>query len=238
MVRRRELGNGRLVAQPLYKSHLYTITASNLPPTPRLPEEFRLGTIQDHHVEHMHKHWKFRETRSVDAYRRMLHTVPAVGVFTTTTAPATTTTADETVLDKAKKNTNVGTTMEDTLGYTVISKKGLSNTLETNVKESDAHGETMISGGDEVGRFDTSDLPVAWTSFSYRNCINHTYTLKEYRRRGLGRAVTVALATRVLHDDDRVSALVICDNDTAIKFHEQLGFTRECDLGWQRYSVL
>ncbi|XP_071544950.1 uncharacterized protein Glyat isoform X2 [Panulirus ornatus] len=237
MVRCGELGNGRLVADPLLTAHLYAITASRLPITPRLAREFRLGAIEEHHTEHLYKHWKFSETMTLESYRRMLRTLPSVGVFTTDTAPANTT-ADETLQDKTLKNINLGKTTQESLECTVNGKNGIQNTLETTVTEDDASRETMISGGDVTGQSHTSDLPVAWTSLSYMNYINNTFTLKEYRRRGLGRAVTLALAARVLEDDDRVLAYVVTDNDTSIKFHEELGFTCECDFGWQRYSVL
>lgn len=194
-----------------------------------------MGPIEEDHVEHLHKHWMYGSSVSLESYKRMLRTLPGVGVFTTTAAPATTT-GDE-LQNNIKQTVSGAKTLEDTRAITVDGKMSLGNTVERTVTKDDVPRETLSTDGDEAGLPETNGLPVAWTSLAHSNYISNTYTLKEYRRLGLGRAVTTALAARLLQEDDRASVFIVDNNEASIKLHEQLGFIRECAFGWRTYSL-
>lgn len=237
MVRSGLLANGRLVVQPVSLGHLYTITTSRLPVISRLPKEFRLGPIEEHHMDHLYKHWQYNEDETLESYKNMLRVLPNVGVYNAYVAEATTI-GHETLKENTKKTVSVSQTLEDTPARTVKGKKIQRNTLEETITDDHALEKTLNNCGDEAGWSRINEMPVAWTGLSHNNIICNTYTLKEYRCRGLGRAVTAALAARVLQDDDRLSGYADYHNGAAIKILEQLGFTRECDVGWQTYSIL
>lgn len=78
--------------------------------------------------------------------------------------------------------------------------------------------------------------PVSWVQLNRNNKLSNTFTLPEYRRRGLAQAVTLALAAHVTRQSGRASLYINDDNEASATFHKRLGFTRECAVTWQAFS--
>lgn len=71
---------------------------------------------------------------------------------------------------------------------------------------------------------------VAW-SWLYRHGFQgNTFTVPEFRRRGLGTAATLALAEKLRQLDIVVRIMVNHANTASISYHQSLGFERQCDL--------
>lgn len=78
--------------------------------------------------------------------------------------------------------------------------------------------------------------PVSWVQLGRSNSMGNTFTIPEYRRRGLAQVVTLALANHVIRLGSKASVYICDENKASILFHERLGFGRKCAISWQPYS--
>lgn len=97
------------------------------------------------------------------------------------------------------------------------------------------HSEESIETQDNDDQ-STLTKPVSWTHLSTAHAITNTFTLSKYRRLGLSRAVSHAIATQMVQDTGRAFAFISDDNEASIKLHEYLGFTKQCEIAWQYYQ--
>ncbi|KAG7166232.1 uncharacterized protein LOC121869617 [Homarus americanus] len=116
-------------------------------------------------------------------------------------------------------------------GYAVYPTQGEGEAAGYSLSGAETERDSGASGEGEC-----EAPPVAWAHLSQVNTISNVFTLEGYRRLGLGGAATLALAAHLLQEEHRVSSYVNDYNYASIKFHEHLGFTKECPLGWQMFS--
>ncbi|XP_076059642.1 uncharacterized protein LOC143036276 [Oratosquilla oratoria] len=108
----------------------------------------------------------------------------------------------------------------------MISKFPSVAAFKTNPEESDL---TQLK--DNV----LQSLPVSWALEFPNGSMGNTFTLPEYRWRGLGRLVSLTLSRRL---DDLCSPVFIFVDNTntfSIGFHTGMGFRRACPLGFELY---
>lgn len=73
---------------------------------------------------------------------------------------------------------------------------------------------------------------VSWIHQYKNGYMGNTFTLPEYRRLGLARGATLALAREAI-ESGRPPYLVIDETNTdSILFHEKIGFKKQCGVGW------
>ncbi|XP_047481141.1 uncharacterized protein LOC125033568 [Penaeus chinensis] len=71
---------------------------------------------------------------------------------------------------------------------------------------------------------------VSWC-FLHNLCfLANTFTIPEHRRQGFGTAVALAMAQKLRQKDIPVRSVVERSNAASIRYHENLGFRRQCDM--------
>lgn len=70
---------------------------------------------------------------------------------------------------------------------------------------------------------------VAWSLLYKHGFLGNTFTVPEYRRRGLGTAATLAMSEKLRQLDITVRIMVNHTNTASISYHKSLGFEKECD---------
>ncbi|MPC60315.1 hypothetical protein E2C01_054356 [Portunus trituberculatus] len=71
---------------------------------------------------------------------------------------------------------------------------------------------------------------VSWVRTTKNGWMGNTYTLPHYRRRGLASTATLALARQMLQESIFAIVAIENTNTASIKFHEGLGFKRQCAI--------
>lgn len=71
---------------------------------------------------------------------------------------------------------------------------------------------------------------VSWTRTSSNGWIGNTFTLPQHRRQGLAGVATVTLAHQMLQEGLKAYLGIQACNTASVKFHERLGFRRQCDI--------
>ncbi|XP_045127558.1 uncharacterized protein LOC123514041 [Portunus trituberculatus] len=88
----------------------------------------------------------------------------------------------------------------------------------------------LIDSSTEELQEETQETLVSWIRTSKYGFMGSTFTLPQYRRRGLAGTATLIL-TRQLMQEGLLPAVMIEKNNTAsISFHGDLGFVRQCAL--------
>lgn len=71
---------------------------------------------------------------------------------------------------------------------------------------------------------------VSWIRTTKYGWMGNTFTLLHHRRRGLASRATLALARQMLQEGFFANAAILDNNTVSIKFHEDLGFKRQCAI--------
>ncbi|XP_047481265.1 uncharacterized protein LOC125033635 [Penaeus chinensis] len=71
---------------------------------------------------------------------------------------------------------------------------------------------------------------VAWSLLYRHGFLGNTFTIPEYRRRGLGTASTLAMAETLRQLDITVRIMANHTNTASISYHKSLGFEKQCDM--------
>ena len=79
---------------------------------------------------------------------------------------------------------------------------------------------------------ETDGTLVSWICTNKFGWMGNTFTLPQYRRRGLAGMATVALARQLLQEGLLASVAIENKNIGSIKFHESLGFKRQNATSW------
>ncbi|XP_076069326.1 glycine N-acyltransferase-like protein 1 [Oratosquilla oratoria] len=91
--------------------------------------------------------------------------------------------------------------------------------------------EKLPSAAVYVGDGDSA-RPVSWIQ-SYRyGSLGNTFTLPEYRRKGLASAVTLTLAKKVAACGRPVYLMIEDYNEDSKRMHEKMGFRKACLMTW------
>ncbi|XP_042879495.1 uncharacterized protein LOC122257950 [Penaeus japonicus] len=85
-------------------------------------------------------------------------------------------------------------------------------------------GEGDAGGGDR--------RLVSWIHHYKNGSMGNTFTLPEYRRLGLARCATLALAYKNIESGRRAYVFIDEVNTDSILFHEKTGFKKQCGIGW------
>ncbi|XP_069983880.1 uncharacterized protein [Penaeus vannamei] len=72
--------------------------------------------------------------------------------------------------------------------------------------------------------------PVSWSFLYHIGFLGNTFTVPEHRRRGLGTAVTLAMAESLRQKKLPVRSIVDSSNGASITYHRKLGFEKLCDV--------
>ncbi|XP_076069817.1 uncharacterized protein LOC143041693 isoform X3 [Oratosquilla oratoria] len=83
----------------------------------------------------------------------------------------------------------------------------------------------FVSDGD-------SARPVSWIQSYKLGSIGNTFTLPEYRRKGLASAVTLTLAKKVAAIGRPVYLMIEDYNEDSKRMHEKMGFRKACLMKW------
>ena len=71
---------------------------------------------------------------------------------------------------------------------------------------------------------------VSWVRTTKIGWMGNTFTLPHHRRRGLASMATLALAHQMLQEGLLAFVVIEDTNTVSIKFHEGLGFKRQCGI--------
>lgn len=99
---------------------------------------------------------------------------------------------------------------------------------EDNVKDDITHFPCV--GIRECGSslVEPQETLVSWIRTNKEGSMSSTFTLPQHRRRGLASVATVVLARELLQEGLVAYVAIEDDNIASIKFHEGLGFRRQC----------
>lgn len=86
---------------------------------------------------------------------------------------------------------------------------------------------------DEEGGASEGDRKLVSWIHQYKNGnMGNTFTLPEYRRLGLARCATLALARKIIESGLPANLVIDETNIDSILFHEKIGFKKQCGVGW------
>nr|XP_027222033.1 uncharacterized protein LOC113814198 isoform X6 [Penaeus vannamei] len=89
----------------------------------------------------------------------------------------------------------------------------------------------QADGNEDPTRQDaTGSSLVAWSFLYHVGILANIFTMPEHRRRGLGRAVALTMVEKLRQKKLPVRSVVDGSNGVSIRYHEKLGFRKQCDV--------